>query len=116
MPAQKSIKLLDYIEYPFLIPSINLDFNIRDDYVLVEALMLIKPSNFLLLDEPTNHLDLQSKENLESALKKYKGTLLVISHDRYFISRIANKIVEIDNSQINSFNGNYEYYLHKKQN
>ena len=83
---------------------------------LALALMLIKPSNFLLLDEPTNHLDLQSKENLECALRKYKGTLLVISHDRYFISKIANKIVEIENSQINSFNGNYEYYLQKKEN
>jgi len=83
---------------------------------LALALMLIKPSNFLLLDEPTNHLDLQSKENLESALRKYKGTVLLISHDRYFISKIANKIVEIENCQINSFNGNYEYYLQKRKN
>ena len=62
---------------------------------LALALMIINPSNFLLLDEPTNHLDLQSKENLELAIKNYKGSLLIISHDRYFISKVANRIIEI---------------------
>ena len=61
------------------------------------ALIILKPSNFLLLDEPTNHLDLQSKTNLELALNSYKGTVLIISHDRFFISKVANRIVEIKN-------------------
>ena len=75
--------------------------------------MIMIPSNFLLLDEPTNHLDLQSKENLELAIKNYKGSLLVISHDGYFISKVANRIVEIKNSKLFSYYGNYEYFLEK---
>ncbi len=82
---------------------------------LALALMIINPSNFLLLDEPTNHLDLQSKENLELAIKNYKGSLLIISHDRYFISKVANRIVEIKNSKLFSYDGNYEYFLEKTQ-
>ncbi len=80
---------------------------------LALAIMIINPSNFLLLDEPTNHLDLQSKENLELAIKNYKGSLLIISHDRYFISKVANRIVEIKDSKLISYDGNYEYFLEK---
>ncbi len=82
---------------------------------LALALMIINPSNFLLLDEPTNHLDLQSKENLELAIKNYKGSLLIISHDRYFISKVANRIIEIKDSKLFSYDGNYEYFLGKTQ-
>ena len=82
---------------------------------LALALMIINPSNFLLLDEPTNHLDLQSKENLELAIKNYKGSLLIISHDRYFISKVANRIIEIKDSKLFSYNGSYEYFLEKTQ-
>ena len=82
---------------------------------LALALMIMNPSNFLLLDEPTNHLDLQSKENLELAIKNYKGSLLIISHDRYFISKVANRIVEIKDSKLFSYDGNYEYFLEKTQ-
>ncbi len=82
---------------------------------LALALMIINPSNFLLLDEPTNHLDLQSKENLELAIKNYKGSLLIISHDRYFISKVANRIVEIKDSKLFSYDGNYEYFLEKNK-
>ncbi len=82
---------------------------------LALALMIIKASNFLLLDEPTNHLDLQSKENLELAIKNYKGSLLIISHDRYFISKVANRIIEIKDSKLFSYDGNYEYFLEKTQ-
>ena len=78
---------------------------------LALALIIMNPSNFLLLDEPTNHLDLQSKENLEIAINNYKGTVLIISHDRYFISKVANRIVEIKDSNLFSYNGNYEYFL-----
>ncbi len=81
---------------------------------LALALIVIRPSNVMFLDEPTNHLDMKSKENLELALKKYKGTIFLISHDRYFISKVANRIVEIKDFQFRSFNGDYEYYLHKK--
>ena len=77
--------------------------------------MIINPSNFLLLDEPTNHLDLQSKENLELAIKNYNGSLLIISHDRYFISKVANRIVELKDSKLFSYDGNYEYFLEKNQ-
>jgi len=82
---------------------------------LALALMIMNPSNFLLLDEPTNHLDLQSKENLELAIKNYKGSLLIVSHDRYFISKVANRIIEIKDSKLFSYNGNYEYYLEKNK-
>ena len=82
---------------------------------LALALMIMNPSNFLLLDEPTNHLDLQTKENLELAISNYKGTVFIISHDRYFISKVANRIIEIKDSKIFSFNGNYEYFLEKKR-
>ena len=81
---------------------------------LALALMIMNPSNLLLLDEPTNHLDLKCKENLELAINNYKGTVFVISHDRYFISKIANRIIEIKDSKLESFNGNYEYFLEKK--
>ena len=77
--------------------------------------MIVTPSNFLLLDEPTNHLDMQSKENLEKALDNYKGTVAVISHDRYFISKVANKIIEIKDSKLISYDGNYQYFLEKKK-
>ncbi len=83
---------------------------------LALALMIMNPSNFLLLDEPTNHLDLQSKENLELAINNYQGTVFIISHDRYFISKVANRIIEIKESKLLSFNGNYEYFLEKKRN
>ncbi len=82
---------------------------------LALARMIINPSNFLLLDEPTNHLDLQSKENLELAIKNYKGSLLIVSHDRYFISKVANRIIEIKDSKLFSYDGNYEYFLEKTQ-
>ena len=82
---------------------------------LAMALIILKPSNLLLLDEPTNHLDLKSKANLEIALKLYKGTVLIVSHDRFFISKVANRIVEIDNLQFQSFDGGYDYYLEKKK-
>ncbi len=82
---------------------------------LALALIIINPSNFLLLDEPTNHLDLQSKENLELAIKNYKGSLLIISHDRYFISKVANRVIEIKDSKLFSYDGNYEYFLEKTQ-
>ena len=81
---------------------------------LALALMIIKPSNLLILDEPTNHLDIPSKQMLEQALSNYKGTALIVSHDRYFISKVANKIVEIRDGQLIKYEGDYKYFKEKK--
>ncbi|MDF2819723.1 MAG: transporter related [Clostridiales bacterium] len=78
------------------------------------AKLMLSEANFLLLDEPTNHLDIASKEILESALARYTGTVLFISHDRYFINKTANRILELTPSGMISYDGNYDYYLEKK--
>lgn len=80
---------------------------------LALAKMLLRPANLLILDEPTNHLDIPAKEMLEEALKHYDGTALLVSHDRYFISQVANKIVDIHEGELRLFNGDYHYYLDK---
>lgn len=77
--------------------------------------MLLQPANLLILDEPTNHLDIPAKEMLEQALSKYDGTVLLVSHDRYFISQVANKIVELRDGELVVYPGNYYYYLEKKE-
>ena len=82
---------------------------------LALAKMLLTPVNFLILDEPTNHLDIPAKEMLEAALREYEGTVAVISHDRYFISQVANKIVEIRDGDLCVYAGDYAYYQEKKE-
>ena len=82
--------------------------------IQISKLMLEK-NNVLILDEPTNHLDINSKEVLEQALLDYPGTLIVVSHDRYFIRKIANRVMEIGHDDVFLVNGDYEYYLHKKE-
>lgn len=77
--------------------------------------IMLSDVNFLVLDEPTNHLDIESKEVLEEALNSYEGTLLVISHDRYFLNKVVNKILELKADGIHEFLGNYDYYLEKKK-
>ena len=77
--------------------------------------MLLEPVNLLILDEPTNHQDISAKETLEEALSKYEGTVLCVSHDRYFISKIANKNVEIKEGELIVYSGNYHSYLEKKE-
>ena len=74
------------------------------------ALLMLSGANFLLLDEPTNNLDIPSAEVLEDVLAEFEGTILVISHDRYFLDRVANKIIEIENGQVKEYVGNYSEY------
>ncbi|MEY2373808.1 ABC transporter ATP-binding protein [Lysinibacillus capsici] len=82
---------------------------------LALAKLMMQKANFLILDEPTNHLDLDSKEVLENALIDYPGTLLFVSHDRYFINRIATKVVELSGTGSFEYLGDYDYYVEKKQ-
>ncbi|MGB7761206.1 MAG: ABC-F family ATP-binding cassette domain-containing protein [Bryobacteraceae bacterium] len=84
----------------------------RNRYAL--ARMLMMPSNFLLLDEPTNHLDMRAKDVLLTALQEFSGTLVFVSHDRYFIDKLATRIFEVEDGRITIFPGNYEDYLWRK--
>ena len=81
---------------------------------LTLTVLSLEHNNFLLMDEPTNHLDLEAKEVLEKALQDFDGTLLFVSHDRYFINQLANKIVEIKNGNAQVYEGDYNYYLNEK--
>jgi ATP-binding cassette subfamily F protein 3 len=85
----------------------------RNRYAL--ARMLLAPSNFLLLDEPTNHLDMRAKDVLLEAMSKYSGTVVFVSHDRYFIDNLATRIFEIEEGHVHVYPGNYEDYLWRKQ-
>ena len=77
--------------------------------------LILTNSNFILLDEPTNHLDIKSKEVLEQALNNYDGTLLIISHDRYFLNKVTNKTFDFSKNNIKTYLGNYDYYIEKKK-
>lgn len=78
------------------------------------AKLMLSEANFIILDEPTNHLDMLSKEILENALNKYTGTILYVSHDRYFINQTATRILELTNKKLVNYLGNYDYYIEKK--
>jgi ATP-binding cassette subfamily F protein 3 len=81
---------------------------------LALAKLMLEKANVLILDEPTNHLDLDSKEVLENALVDYPGTILFVSHDRYFINRIATKVLELSRHGSTEYLGDYDYYIEKK--
>jgi ATP-binding cassette, subfamily F, member 3 len=85
----------------------------RNRYAL--ARILVSPSNLLLLDEPTNHLDMRAKDVLLEAISGYSGTVVFVSHDRYFIDRLATRVLEIENGAITAYEGNYEDYLRRKE-
>jgi ATP-binding cassette subfamily F protein 3 len=85
----------------------------RNRYAL--ARILVSPSNFLLLDEPTNHLDMRAKDVLLDALAAFSGTVIFVSHDRYFIDRLATRVLEVENGTVTSYEGNYEDYLRRKE-
>ncbi len=85
----------------------------RNRYAL--ARMLLNPSNFLLLDEPTNHLDMRAKEVLLASLEQFTGTVVFVSHDRYFIDRLATKVFEVKDGAVNVYPGNYEDFLFRKE-
>lgn len=80
------------------------------------AIMMLTHGNVLILDEPTNHLDLPSKEALDEALQKFSGTILTVSHDRYLLNNVPDKIIEISNDGMRIYNGNYDFYLKEKAN
>lgn len=79
------------------------------------AKLMLSDANFLILDEPTNHLDIDSKEILERAINRFEGTVLYVSHDRYFINQTATRILDLTQNQLVSYIGNYDYYLEKKE-
>ena len=80
------------------------------------AKLMLSEANFLIMDEPTNHLDIASKEILENAINQYSGTVLYVSHDRYFINKTAHRILELTNNTVINYLGNYDYYIEKRMN
>jgi ATP-binding cassette subfamily F protein 3 len=85
----------------------------RNRYAL--ARILVSPSNFLLLDEPTNHLDMRAKDVLLDAIAAFSGTVVFVSHDRYFIDRLATRVLEVEGGSVTSHEGNYEDYQRRKE-
>ncbi|MBQ1492822.1 MAG: ABC-F family ATP-binding cassette domain-containing protein, partial [Blautia sp.] len=79
------------------------------------AKLMLSEANFLILDEPTNHLDIASREILEEALSSYAGTVLLVSHDRYFLNQVATRIMDLTNQTLVNYDGDYDYYLEKRE-
>ena len=76
---------------------------------------MLSDANFLILDEPTNHLDITTKEILEQALSEFEGTIICVSHDRYFVNKISTRIIELHEGYFDNYIGNYDYYLEKRE-
>ncbi|OHE65365.1 MAG: hypothetical protein A2Y36_09490 [Treponema sp. GWA1_62_8] len=79
------------------------------------ACLLASPVNFLVLDEPTNHLDIASREVLLEALKAFTGTIMIVSHDRYFLRHLADRVFEVDRGSLKVWEGDYSYYLERTE-
>lgn len=77
--------------------------------------LVLDGANCLVLDEPTNHLDIMAREAVEAALESFDGTVLVVSHDRYFVNEVADRIWEIEDLEVKDYKGNYDFYLEEKQ-
>ena len=115
-PRERLVSLLS--QYGFAFTDIDRKINTFSGGQISKILFAIlgqKSSNFLVLDEPTNHLDYEAREALEQALQKYKGTILFISHDRYFVNKIASKLWIIANNELTVSYGNYSDYQYKKE-
>ena len=82
---------------------------------VVLAYLLTSKFNFLILDEPTNHLDIKSREVLLDSLKRYQGTIMMVSHDRYFLHQLTNKVLEVDKGSVYLYDSSYQEYLDRKQ-
>src|SRR5208282_2614091 len=80
---------------------------------VVLATILANPVNLLVLDEPTNHLDIKSREILLRQLKSFDGTVMIVSHDRYFLRQLATRVFEVDHGELHTYEGTYDYYLSK---
>ena len=80
---------------------------------VVLATLLGRPVNFLVLDEPTNHLDIRSREMLLETLRRFTGTVVLVSHDRHFLRSLVDRVIEVDHGEMRTYEGNYQYYLHK---
>ncbi len=106
------LKGLGFLEEDYNLPICQLSGG-QKTRVYLSKLLLSKP-DILLLDEPTNHLDIASIQWLEDFLKGYQGTILLISHDRYFLDKIVTKVVEVENKKSSVYEGNYSFYSTKK--
>ncbi len=111
--TRSSLIGLGFEEKDFDMPTSKLSGGQRSKLIL--AKLLLSRADFLLLDEPTNHLDVSAVEWLESFLSSFSGAYIVVSHDRYFLDRVTNKTIEIDNGRMRSYNGNYSVFLMKKE-
>lgn len=111
----KIAKIVDGFKLNHLINSKYNNLSGGEKRVVLLAAMMIKNPSILLLDEPTNHLDIKTLEWFENFIKKYNGTILLVSHDRYFINKVANKIVLVERGKEIIFHGNYDYYLQENE-
>ena len=113
--AQEILKALDLAHHPMEMPLSSLSGGERAKVALARQLVGLREIDVFFLDEPTNHLDFQTLDWLEKFLNTFDGALLIVSHDRYFLDRVCNNIVEIQDAHLKGYNGNYTSFLHQKE-